>query len=328
MIEENNKLYLELKNHYNNINIHELYDKLVIEMIDLDTDDIRFVSIHEALNSVFSSKTIYNFFKKCRKCMKIIYNSGEIIFYIFDKKSFCYMIKTLLLVKRAIVTKQFLNINKKINIFLIRSPYKRFISQKSLIKGHHINGGLTTITNNARVSIYITRKEECEKVMIHEIVHQCAFINNNNFGNNNTNILKKHFNLDPNLILMPNEAIVELWAMLIYCAFISFEYSFSYNEILNIEKQHSLLQSFKILSKQNNCLWKEYTNSYCYIIFKTILLHNTKLLEKKYTYNYSPEYITNFLLNNKINQVDFDKNHEYFKKIRGNKSLRLTFLND
>jgi len=330
MIRQNNSLFLKLQYLYDKISIHDIYERITFEFVDLPLkayDDKHIRNVTNELNGKFCSKNVIRFFKDCKKCMKVVYNSGEITFYIFDKKDFMYMTKLLLLIKRAVITKQFLNINKPTNIFLILSTCKRYISSKALIDAQHINGGFTKITNGNQISIYVTRKEECDKVMIHELVHQCSYIHGDDFKSTHLNALKNHFNLHPNLILIPNEAIVELWAVLIYSAFISFEYGLSHNDILNIEKQHNYLQSLKIFEKQKDKLWYEYTNGYCYIIFKTILLQNLEKLEKNYTYNYSPDYIVSFLLNNKL-QDKYNKNHDFFKTIRGDKSLRLTFLND
>ena len=73
--------------------------------------------------------------------------------------------------------------------------------------------------------------------------------------------------------------------------------------------------------------WFETTNTYCYVIFKTILLKNMSKLTQ-YTYPYNPEYITMFLIKHKDTIKNKVKNKEFYNKILSKTSLRMTFLAD
>jgi hypothetical protein len=183
---------------------------------------------------------------------------------------------------------------KTFNIYLIMTPIKRFIPIRGFIKPININGGYTTSTDN---NIFIIRKEEFPKVILHEILHHNIRINNNYWKDENINKLKKHFNLSPNLNLVPNEAIVEFWATIYHLYYISKEYNLNYEKIFSEELNYSLFKSNQLLNKYKK-KWYEESNAFCYIIFKTIFLYNMKEFLKIYTYPYNQDKITDFLINN------------------------------
>ena len=232
--------------------------------------------------------------------------------------------KILMSVKRAVAVKQYFNINKSLEINVVLSPYKRYIPVKKCITPDHINGGYTTTSEG---KIFVIRSEEYSKVIVHEIIHHVTNINKHNFPMDNTNELKGVFNISEETTLIPNEAIVELWATLLNCAFLSFEFHIPFQKLLDLEIQYSIMQSNKILKKQGSKVWEERTNAYCYIIFKTILLYNLKKFTEGYTFPYDTNYITKFLIDHKkIPSVA--KYAKMFSVIRGAKSLRMMMLSD
>lgn len=183
--------------------------------------------------------------------------------------------------------------NKKLIINILLAPNKRFIPHNDIIKPVNINGGFTMELNN---EIFITRKEEFPKVILHEILHHNININSNYWKKNNIIRLKTHFNIDPSTNLIPNEAIIEFWATIKHLKFVSKDYKLNYNRLLNSEIKYSLFKSYQLLKKQNNKLWREETNAFCYIIFKTIMLVNMEEFYKIYKFPYDEDLITDFLI--------------------------------
>lgn len=132
---------------------------------------------------------------------------------------------------------------------------------------NHINGGYTSLNKN---EIFIYRSEDFPKVMLHELLHHCM---NYEFSQEQIRRLKHFFNISSDTLLLPNEAIVEAWATYYQLQFISSEYDIPFKELYKKECQWGLMQSRRLLIHQIKLKkWREKTNAYCYIIFKTILL--------------------------------------------------------
>jgi hypothetical protein len=164
-------------------------------------------------------------------------------------------------------------------------------SKKRKITPFHINGGFTDIKDD---NIYVFRIEEFSKVILHEILHHIPHVHKNNWTADQIYRLKKVFNVAADTELIPNEAVVELWATIMHILFLSFEYKIEYREILNTELQHSIELSEVILDKQSclpNSLWSETSNAISYILFKTILLYHINDIK-----SWDPSYITDFLI--------------------------------
>lgn len=210
--------------------------------------------------------------------------------------------------------------SKQFDIYIILYPLKRFLPKKNdIIKYININGGYTNIYKNI---IFIIREEELPKVILHEILHHNKNINNEYWNNLNTNKLKKKFNISEKTVLLPNEAVVELFATLYHLKFIADDYKLDYNKLLEEELKYSLYKSY-ILKNLLKEKWYEKTNAYCYIIFKTIFLYNLKeFLKIKFPYN--PDIITDFLI--KYSELPIIKKNP--NKEISNKSLRIMVHSD
>lgn len=302
---------------YEDISILSFHN--VVDDIVVDNDLLRYFECD------FCPEKIKKYIVKCNKCLKVTVDGHNIRFN-FYYYNVCPILlsKILLSVKQAVAVKKYFNINKSLEINLVLSPYKRFIPVKKCIAPEHINGGYTSTSEG---KIFVIRSEEYSKVMIHEIIHHVSNINHYNFPMNNIIELKREFNISDETTLIPNEAIVELWATMLNCAFISFEFNIPYQKILDIEIQYSIMQSNKILKKQGNKKWEERTNAYCYIIFKTIFLYNLKKFTEGYTFPYDTQYITKFLIDHK-KLPTVAKYAKMFSVIRGSKSLRMMMLSD
>lgn len=268
----------------------------------------------------FVSKNVQDYFIKCENKMKIFipeYNFTMNLYY--HKKMNLNFSKLLTTIKQVIVTTKLFEIDSRLVIHFICCPDKRYFpSHSSSISPKHINGGFTNTSHN---EIYITRTEEYPKVIIHEVLHHCEKIHGE-FSHQNISMLKSIFNISHETTLIPNEAVVELWATILATSFMSLETNIPFKLLLDAEIKHSICQSKKLLKKQGKAEWVETTNAYCYIVFKTILLLNIDKFFEKYTFPYDDSYITTFLIVHK-NCICEKKN---WSSLHGKKSLRITTL--
>jgi len=312
-----------MRNIYDNIPMSDLYDMISISRRTIEPDEATAL-VTKHFDSVFCPKKVKKYITRCDNVNVI--KSEEVTLYLyFQKATDVSMTKILLSLKQTIVTKRFFNVGKHLDIHIVLSPYKRYMpAVGEHVCECHINGGFTYPQSN---EIYVVREEEYTKVMIHEILHHCRDIHNNGFVERQLNKLKRTFNIAKDTVLVPNEAVVEFWATIANCAYLSFEYNQSFDKLIKTETGFSMHQSKKILAKQGDTPWYETTNAYCYVIFKTILLKNMSKLSG-YTYPYDPEYITEFLIRHKNTVKNKVSNAEFYDKIMTTRSLRMTFLAD
>lgn len=314
----------KLRNIYESIEMSDIYDMINISKRAITPVEAEAL-VNDHFDSVFCPKIVKTYIARCDNMIFI--RSPEVTFYIYYQTATnVNMTKLLLSLKQAIVSMRFFNVNKPLNIHIVLSPYKRYMpaQNKEHVCACNINGGFTYPSGN---SIYVVREEEYTKVMIHEILHHCRDIHNNGFFDRQLNLLKKSFNIAQQTVLVPNEAVVEAWATIVNCAYLSFEYNQSFEKLIKMETEFGLHQSHKILKKQGNKPWFETTNAFCYVIFKTILLKNLSKLTG-YSYPYDPEYITQFLIQHKNSVKKKIKNSDFFDKMKSKKSLRMTFFAD
>jgi len=217
--------------------------------------------------------------------MHTIYQLGSITINILTTKKIHIPPQLLMerIIKRLYVVYNVFKIYKNFNFWLIPTDSNRWFPKKGIVMPKHINGGFTYLSNSnstENANIFIYRREEFPKVMIHELMHHSYVDTSHNSSKNineNTvfiNKLKQVCDISTNTRFLPNEGIVEAWALLLQSLFISIEYNIPFNTIINIENIWSNKQSSRILYYKNKQInsWQEMTNSYCYIIIKTLLL--------------------------------------------------------
>ncbi len=183
--------------------------------------------------------------------------------------------------------------NKPLNYYILLSPFKRYLPDKhNIIRPININGGYTYINGN---NIYVYRLEELPKVLLHETIHHLIDVK---WKDNNLIKLKEAFNIDEKTVLYPNEAVIELFATILQLYFVSNYNCNKLKKLIKEEINYSRYKCYQILNLLNK-KWYEKTNSYCYIIFKTILLINFKKYMSQEKYIFNDDYITDFLIQNK-----------------------------
>ena len=209
-------------------------------------------------------------------------------------------------IKRLFIVATIFNINKTFIYWLIPTNNNRWFPKKSIVMPKHINGGFTYITNTNTVNIYIYRREEFPKVMIHELMHHSyvdtSYLSNTHEYTDTIDKLKHICNISKDTLFLPNEGIIEAWALILQSLFISYEYNIPFKLIIDIEKKWSIKQTSRILYHKLhnlNNIWKEDTNSYCYIVLKTFLIDNISNFAhqslNKTIYNYYIQNINDFI---------------------------------
>lgn len=183
----------------------------------------------------------------------------------------------------------------KIKLFL--SPAKKKIDNHKILTTVNANSGFTYPSRN---EIYIFREEEYPKVLLHELIHHVELVDNQKFKDSNKLLLQRHFNITKDTILILNETIVELWALLIHLSFISCEYKLNFKKLFNLEMQYSLYKTYQILKLKEGYKdkkWCDRCNIYSYIVFKTIIMmHINEFLNDIYTYPYDDTKVTKFII--------------------------------
>ena len=197
------------------------------------------------------------------------------------------------IIKRCTCLLKMFNINKQYTLWLLPINYTRYFPNGDMVSPIHINGGYTYQTGT---TIFVYRFEECAKVFLHEVLHHSPFDTHNKWTNNQIDDIKTTCSIHNDVILNVNEAIIEFWAVLFQSCFISFEYGIPFQRLIEKEQEWSLVQSKKLLyyQKKHYPQWKENTNSYCYIVFKTILLLNYDTF-LKLPVPYSTQSLTDFI---------------------------------
>lgn len=205
-----------------------------------------------------------DYIKQCKYYYKI--SCKDCIFHIISvsKPILSKIRKT---VNDVILIKHLYGIQKPLEYFVILNPKKRFFPKKCCMQSKHINGGFTNPHSN---KIYIIRKQEYLKVMIHELLHHNTRIHKDDWHPANIRKLKEHFNIHDACKFYPNEAVIETFACMIHTCLVAIATGKDFKKLLKNEEKHSSSLANKIIRMQNKKKWYEETNSYCYIILRNI----------------------------------------------------------
>lgn len=201
--------------------------------------------------------------------------------------------------KRVYALKRLLDIPREtINYWLVPCKQHRWFPSRGDVEPKHINGGYTYVSPTCNcisasdsvdngtcvpqksADIYLFRYQEFPKVMLHETLHHSRVETGDDMLRNRLAeiaFLKTYCNIDKDTLILPNEAIVETWAIIMHTLFVSLELGLPAKGLLEKEKEWGDRQAQRIvssISKSKDHLWKEDSNSYCYVVIKAALLHN------------------------------------------------------
>ena len=283
-------------------------------------------SVKKIINDFFMYDELRIYLNKLNRIYKIKYHNINIYILYQDNNNDINndIIHVKKVLKRAYNITKF--INKIFNIYLILSPFKKEFKSISLTS-QNCNSGLTIIHSHSDVlcvDIFIIRREEFGKVIIHEIIHHINVIHST-FKKSNIDKLKKHFNISPSANIDPNETIVELWATIYHLYQISIETNVDFYKLFKDELKYSLNKTQQLLKLQKymkDGLWYEESHIICYIIFKTIIMYNLCEFKKIYTFPYNDDVITDFIIKHSDLLSSLKKNNlNYKSNLRNEKSL-------
>jgi len=190
-------------------------------------------------------------------------------------------------------------VNIKLNYYLTTFK-KEMPHNKKFLGVNEINSGFTNInTNESEITIY--RKEECEKLTIHEMVHALK-IDNYLFESDNIieKQLKCNFNISKFNKINFFESFTESIATISNCIINSLLTNIEINDLINLEIKFNILQCSKIMKfyKTNpknflckNCCfksnknWIEKTSITAYFFCKLGIIYNVNNFIKKWMFN-------------------------------------------
>jgi hypothetical protein len=298
-------------NNINNKNEYDLY-KIVKENYNINRDDIYIKDISDAekgfvhfinfkklllKDSYFELDFCIEYFDKCNYAYHITYKN--INFYTLSDKAITIKAREHLFnsIYRVFLIKKLFNIKptQDFNYYILLNPMKRKLPNKKgdSIGAININGGFTYLNSN---NVYIVRKEDYEKVILHELLHHHD-IHFEGWTNANIKRIKNMCGIAEKQYLLPNEAIIETYAIILNTAFYCIEHNMTFTDFkktLAKDKEHNIAIAKKILDKQGNNKWYEKTHSYCYIVLRAIFYIYFKEFVRIYRYNNDDD-ITSFI---------------------------------
>jgi hypothetical protein len=298
-------------NNINNKNEYDLY-KIVKENYNINRDDIYIKDISDAekgfvhfinfkklllKDSYFELDFCIEYFDKCNYAYHITYKN--INFYTLSDKAITIKAREHLFnsIYRVFLIKKLFNIKptQDFNYYILLNPMKRKLPNKKgdSIGAININGGFTYLNSN---NVYIVRKEDYEKVILHELLHHHD-IHFEGWTNANIKRIKNMCGIAEKQYLLPNEAIIETYAIILNTVFYCIEHNMTFTDFkktLAKDKEHNIAIAKKILDKQGNNKWYEKTHSYCYIVLRAIFYIYFKEFVRIYRYNNDDD-ITSFI---------------------------------
>ena len=188
----------------------------------------------------------------------------------FINKAFEYCIKTY-----NYLLERFCNGNyKSLVIVLILNKDKRILPSEKCVEltPVHINGGFTTFAHNTEYNICVYRKEDCIKVLVHEIIH---FFEVDGHGKYTSSKVEESFTKKHNIISNVRyfgwfEAVTETYAVYLLCQFGYFNKLKITKSMLQVAETY-VNHFYNRIIKDTPPIFKESTHSYMYIIGRVSL---------------------------------------------------------
>ena len=268
-----------------------------------------------------------------RHTYKIIYKNISINLVIYSKTKTISKKNLKPIIDRILILGLYKSKSSKINlnIDIFMTPFKKQIHDSTTIFGtREINSGFSA--PNYKICIY--RKEELNKVLVHELIHHLELdlehVDFDDFYN--------YFNIHPSTEINLNEAFTEILAVLLNSIILSNNVK-ECKQLLNNELKFSLYQVAKILTfygfnnvydffqSYTTLKYKQNTSVFSYFIVKTIILLNIDvfldLFYKKKITKHSFKQLVISLINHKL-LITINKFITFIKKYQQHKALYIT----
>ena len=345
-INYNNKYYKFINNVKNNkYTKSEIFDYInfntdITNHFDFSILDSKLSAYPKSILSKFVPPEIFNDILKnlLHKQEYIIkYKNNILKFYIYSDGTFSNFYKTILFIKGLYLLEIYNlnNINLTIHIFL--SDIKKKIKSHGYLGPREINSGLTSFSPFLNPEICIFRKEEVDKLLLHELTHATFKDGNLNGIDTIESKIKCSFNINKNNKINFFEAYTESMALICNSVCNSIFSNISISEIFINEIKFSIFQCSKILQFYNindidkffctkccftgNSKHIEKTSVLSYYFLKLGLIFNSNLFMNKYFYSNKIS-SKKLLIDIKNNFINFK--HLFLKKKIHDKSLRMT----
>ena len=366
-VDKNKKLLETLYLHYT-IDLQDIIDTLNLksDMVDFPEaklEDIQFINknlLNHIKSKMHVKKAIAASYKSnTLKLFMTFYEEKEIPKNDFFRR---LLAKCFTLMEKGALK------NKVITFHIwMSNALKKFTNNNGILTEENINSGASVynILNETK-TIYLYRKEEIEKVCLHELIHALDY-DFKVYPEHFTREIKNTLNLPQDITLKIGEAYTEFWANILNTIFVTYftlkdKSNFKKTLIKNFKAElgFSLLQCAKILQyygyscvtncnnafalKQNSDNFKQTTSVFSYFIIKTGMLYNLKhflKLQLKYSSKnllqfqekHINEYhmlIMNFLKHNSSYFKQLDNTLKLIKKTKlpniQKNTLRMTLL--
>jgi hypothetical protein len=160
---------------------------------------------------------------------------------------------------------------ENLEINLMMTPFKKRWNREEEINPSMVNSGFSVV-GGIRPEIFIFRKEEVEKVLLHEVIHVLGITNEiKSIMNNSKNIgsvVSKTINYMGEGILI-DEAYTDFLAIIFYGIWKSIESGGR----IDIDSEY-IIDRANFLYRKYKDNWKENTNGYSYYVLKGIMFND------------------------------------------------------
>lgn len=151
---------------------------------------------------------------------------------------------------------------------------RRFPSESHQCLGKaHVNGGYTYVNGN---EVYLFRKEELSKVLLHEYLHQVQGHKDAEWYAHPEQLerIRTCAEIPQGIDIRPNEAVVECWALWHHTRCLSEETGIPFKTLWAAEVSFAYSQACRVWAHQGLCVprWNEGTHTFSYYILKAFLV--------------------------------------------------------
>ncbi len=201
-------------------------------------------------------------------------------------------------------------------ILLSLNNEKKQFPKKNVITPENVNNGLTTMFRDNTRHIFIYRKQDVFKVLIHEMIHYFrADFNEMSMSGISDKLALTFIEEDP---INYNEAFVEAMAIYLFCLFSKKDINYYVNRGMRVAKA--------ILSQPDYVKTKKMyqnTNGYSYYICRAALLLNIPLLLSVFKTKDIQQFV--HLVNKSMSQFDIEIKKKKYVPL---KSMQVIVVND
>ena len=242
------------------------------------------LEVIDEIETLMKYKIIYTVTYKNININLTVFNSSST----FPKKDLEIILKRTIFMAE-LKQKQNNNNSVTINMVIIMSRKKKKIIMDGKTLGpNEINSGVSTYSSNKNdTKVVIYRKEELNKLIIHELLHNLRL----DFIYIDYNQFHRIVNINPNTNITFNESYTEIIACLINsilcsyesgnkknrklaCQFINYELCFNVFQVSKILVNYGFNHGGDFFCKYKDNRYKQNTNVFSYFIIKTSLLLN------------------------------------------------------